>query len=534
MSRPAVLAVALALTALAPRGAAQQRWYETARLIPPPGLGPQHFGAAVDLDGDRLLVGAPRAEGPLSGSLGAGQARVYLRDGLTWQEEALLETPAPPLSAAFGNAVALDGDTAAVGLPGLDLPGGLDQGGVGLFSRASGAWVLEATLTVQPVTADPARLGASLALDGDTLAVGAPDASVAGQAGAGAVHLFTRQAGRWSPLTVLVSPEPTAGAAFGDDLALEGDQLLVGEPGATPQAAHLASGAARAFRRVGGAWQPDGTLVSLDVAAFDGAGVVALSGDRAALGAPGLLGPGEITTFVRQGGQWVADELLFDLVWTGKARDLALDGDTLLTGTLAFVPDGQRPGALVYDLAAGAALGPVAWARDGDSGQGETLAAAVLTLRDDTLVLANPLHDGGGLDAGAVHVFTRDGPWTDRGQALQGGQFVPPLLYGAGPVASPSSGALLVGGLPQGGLAWLVVGGSELSVPFKGGLLVPAPDLALGPLTLPAGQGDAASLAYDLPPGLPPGTAFQLQAWLPDPGGPQGYAASNALEARVP
>jgi hypothetical protein len=36
------------------------------------------------------------------------------------------------------------------------------------------------------------------------------------------------------------------------------------------------------------------------------------------------------------------------------------------------------------------------------------------------------------------------------------------------------------------------------------------------------------------PPGAPPGSVFWVQAWISDPDGPLGFAASNALAGTAP
>ena len=78
----------------------------------------------------------------------------------------------------------------------------------------------------------------------------------------------------------------------------------------------------------------------------------------------------------------------------------------------------------------------------------------------------------------------------------------------------------------------LVVGASPFFAPFKGGTMVPNPDLLLAPLATDA--AGALSLATTWPPGLPTGTALLLQDWIIDAAAPHGWAASNGLQATVP
>lgn len=123
------------------------------------------------------------------------------------------------------------------------------------------------------------------------------------------------------------------------------------------------------------------------------------------------------------------------------------------------------------------------------------------------------------------------GPWVDLGQPLAGGAGLP-LLAGDGALATGEPMALTLAGAAPVAPATLVVGLSEQPQPFKGGVLVPALDLLVGPLVTDA-QG-LVVLSTDWPAGVPAGTTFHFQHWIVDGGAPKGLAASNALRATVP
>ena len=79
-------------------------------------------------------------------------------------------------------------------------------------------------------------------------------------------------------------------------------------------------------------------------------------------------------------------------------------------------------------------------------------------------------------DAGAAHVFALEQPpWSWLGQALDGANGTP-CLFGAGPLTTGSPYTISAhAGAPES-IATMVLGGSQLSLPFKGGVLVPSPD----------------------------------------------------------
>ena len=68
--------------------------------------------------------------------------------------------------------------------------------------------------------------------------------------------------------------------------------------------------------------------------------------------------------------------------------------------------------------------------------------------------------------------------------------------------------------------------------PFKQGVLVPSPDVLIPSLPLDGIGGLVLSFAW--PTGLPPDVTTWHQYWIPDPGAPAGFAASNGVEAAAP
>lgn len=147
-------------------------------------------------------------------------------------------------------------------------------------------------------------------------------------------------------------------------------------------------------------------------------------------------------------------------------------------------------------------------------------------LRPDILVLHTPTPD-------RVVVLRNLGPaplWADLGGGLfgSGAQLV---LNGNGPLTAGSATELRILGGGPGAVATLVIGIAQLSAPFKGGVLVPTPDVLLPVLLDAAG---AALLPLAWPAGLPAGAELFWQAWQSDAGAPLGLAASNGLRTKTP
>lgn len=188
------------------------------------------FGASLDLDGDRVAIGAPKG--------GTGRAYIFDRqpDGM-WTEQALL-LPGDLASADdYGYAVSLDGDRVAVSAPAHDTPW-MNHGAVYVFQRSGDNWNQTAKISVLGNTAFP-RLGWSLNLRGTELYVGSPsDATYASSAGA-AYH-FRLQGGEWTLLSKFFGTDPAAGGFFGWSMQRAGDTIVVGAPASTtPTPGHV-------------------------------------------------------------------------------------------------------------------------------------------------------------------------------------------------------------------------------------------------------------------------------------------------------
>lgn len=295
-----------------------------------------HAGAAVAVDGDTIVVGACLADTPASG---AGAVDVHVRDDTGWHASARLLAPDAHAGDEFGSAVALDGDTLAVGAPYHD--GGASNGGaVYVFVRTKGAWSHQQTLTADDAAAGD-HLGASVALRGDVLVAGAPDENNASGTDAGAVYVFTRVAGAWSQAQKLFTASVPARAYFGHALALSADTLVVGAPGAD---------LAFAFTPVTGGFGTQRFLGPPGPGSDASFGwSVALDGPRLLVGAPEAGGHGRVHAFERVAGDWTHREQLEPpggAAGDGFGWSVALAGSIVLAGAPhadAVPPEGGSP-----------------------------------------------------------------------------------------------------------------------------------------------------------------------------------------------
>lgn len=231
-------------------------WSQQAKLTASDGAAGHSFGAGVALSGDTAVVGA-------TGSGVAGSAYVFIRDGTAWPEQAQLVPSDGSANDLFGSAVAVSGHTALVGAYLDDTAGGSDAGSAYVFVRDGSVWSEQAHL-LAPFTPGPSRdyFGGSLDISGDTAVVGAR-LDDPGLPKAGSAYVFVRDGSVWSEQAHLVASDAASFDEFGYSVAVSGDTVAVGA-GLATTAAGSQSGSAYVFVRDGTTWSEQAKLTASD------------------------------------------------------------------------------------------------------------------------------------------------------------------------------------------------------------------------------------------------------------------------------
>lgn len=324
---------------------AEGAWQQVAKLVAPHQEDCDHFGWSLALSAKRLVVGAIQGDGSGPDS---GAAYVFERrpDG-AWHEVAKLAPSDPKVLGKFGYSVALSSEIIIVGAP---VNGGVvpAAGAAYVFERdAAGVWQEMAKLAASDGEGAD-FFGASMALSGETVVVGAPQDSDLGP-DSGAVYVFERDAdGLWQEVVKLLASDGSADRAFGSrgSVALGGDTLIVGDA-----YDRVLSGSAYVYERdAEGMWQEVAKLRASDAeeADFFG-GSVGFSVDRVLIGALGDddLGSTASSAYVfERETEGVWHEVAKLTSSDGEANDnfgqsVAVDGETLVVG--ALYGDGAAP-----------------------------------------------------------------------------------------------------------------------------------------------------------------------------------------------
>lgn len=381
-------------------------WVVEQQLLADDAATADNLGHAVAIDGDTVLVGTPRNDTTVG--VDGGAAYVFVRTGSTWAQQAQLLPDGSTADARFGISVALSGDTALVGAFRDDLPGNNpDAGGAYVFVRESGVWTQQTRL-IPSLAAANNHFGISVALDGDTALVGAPNVNTGPGFFTGAAFVFVRDAGVWTQQRMLSAGDGVADDQFGISVALEGDTALVGAWGDDG-----GMGSAHAFVRSGTTWtfqqKLTGTLPG-DPGRFGQ--WLALSGDTALVGAPQdntVPGVGAAYVFVRGGTTWAPPTRL--LPAGGAAGDafglrVDIDGDIAVVAAANDDTDGGADAGSVHvfhRVDGGWEAQPILYA-DGASA-GELFGLGVGVSGDRIAAGASMDDPPGGANAGSVFVF---------------------------------------------------------------------------------------------------------------------------------
>jgi hypothetical protein len=341
-----------------------------------------------------------------------------------------------------------------------------------VFVRPGDGWstgTQTAKLTASDGAAS-ANLGSSVGVssDGSTVAAGAPNATVGGHGGQGAVYVFVRPGAGWSTGTETAKVTASDGAA-NDELgrsvgvSSDGSTVAAGAPIATV-GGHGGQGVVYVFVKPGAAWST-GTqtakVTASDGAANDRLGFSAVGvssdGSTVAAGAPGATVGGHgfqgaVYVFVRPGAAWSTGTQTAKLTASdGAANDqlgnsvgMSSDGSTVAAGVpIATVGGHIQQGAVYVFVRPGAA-----WSTGTQTAK---LTASDGAASDNLGKSVGVSSDGSTVVAGALA--------TVSGHAFQGAAYV------FGSSASPS----LSLSAPASGTAGSAIPASSVTAGFSGG-----------------------------------------------------------------
>jgi hypothetical protein len=275
------------------------------------------FGRTLSASDDLIAVGAFRQDDP-DGISEAGIAYLFERSGGMWEYKQPIAPPDPQPSGYFSYSLTTGDNIIAAGAPGWDMPAESDggepienTGTVFIFSRneQTGEWSFTQQLLNE--SADPVdSFGASVAVSGNRLIVGAPDEDSEstgisgdpannGLENSGAAFIYTHDIDNntWVLEEYIKASNTDNQDGFGWSVDIDGDLAVVGAPYESSSANTIdgnqlnniffAAGAAYVFRNTADGWVQEAYLKPSNPGSQDNFGwSVSIHGNRIAVGAP--------------------------------------------------------------------------------------------------------------------------------------------------------------------------------------------------------------------------------------------------------
>ena len=194
--------------------------------------GGSRFGTSVAISGDTLVVGSHVKASQTGG------AYVFTRNNAgdlssDWTERAILEASDGAVGDRFGNSVAIDGDTIVIGAH-KDHNPDRDSGSAYIFTRddpgsLTSAWT-ESKLKPDDGAADD-LFGNGVSIEGDVVVIGAYGDDNSKGSNSGAVYVFWRDStdpSGWTQVAKLIANDGAQNANLGYVVAISGDTLVAG------------------------------------------------------------------------------------------------------------------------------------------------------------------------------------------------------------------------------------------------------------------------------------------------------------------
>ena len=368
------------------------------------------FGNSVAVDADTMVVGAYQQDTTSAGT-DSGLAYVYVRSDKTWTEQAQLTASDGAATDFFGFCVAASGNTIAVGAYQDDTTTGFDSGSVYVFARSGSRWSEQAKIVADDGAMDD-RMGFSVAIDEDTIVIGAPGDDTY----RGSVYVYVREGNDWTKQAKLTATEGTTDDYFGGTVAISGDTLVAGaiyDDGSS----ETNTGAAYVYFRLGTSWTEQARLEASDGVVDDRLGFsVAIDGDNIVVGAQrddtdNGFDTGSAYVYRRAGNRWTEQAKL--TAGDGASEDfyggsVAIAGDSIVVGAVSDDDTSSvtNSGSVYVYYLSDDGWTQQAKLKASDGAANDFSFGASVSISENTVVVgANQADSENGENSGAAYVF---------------------------------------------------------------------------------------------------------------------------------
>jgi len=369
------------------------------------------FGYSVAIDGNTVVIGAWGDD-----DAGSTSGAVYVLRASDGAELAKLTASDAAADDNFGQSVAIDGDTVVIGAIGAGT-----GGAVYVFRTTDGGatYAQVAKLTASDA-AESDGFGRKVAIDGETVVVGASGEN----SQRGAVYVFRTSDGgaTYAQVAKLTASDAAEDDFFGVSVAIDGSTIVVGASG--DDDAGSKSGSAYVFHTTdgGATYGQVAKLTAADAAAIDYFGwSVAVDGDTVVIGAyyddDAGSGSGSAYVFRTSDGGASYDQVAKLTAADAAANDffggsVAIDGATIVVGAAQYNNGGSGAVYVFRTTDGGATHGQVAKLTASDAAAGDRFGLRV-AIDGSTIVVGADKDDDGGTESGSAYVFEDESGWWD-------------------------------------------------------------------------------------------------------------------------
>lgn len=205
------------------------------------------FGGHVEISGD-LMVISNQLHQTLAPGDNPGIVYVYRFNGSEWVIEDELSGSDTDANDYFGGSIAIQNDTIAVGAVHADTVNGVGSGAVYVFEKANGVWGQVAKLLEDPSNGDSTenRFGSAVSISGIHMIVGSIFDEFHGER-TGSATVFKHDGVQWIRQQSIFNSSPIIHELFGAKIAIEGDTAIITAPGGVGAFGDVVTSAGRAF-----------------------------------------------------------------------------------------------------------------------------------------------------------------------------------------------------------------------------------------------------------------------------------------------
>ncbi len=190
-----------------------------------------HRGSSVAISQSTPYAAFSTPDGTMPGQPGShGFVQVVTRqaDGAISPTVAMIRASSPEINEDFGRSIAIEGDVLVVGAPredfsGLEALGGTpatDSGAVYVFEKMAGNWTQIQKFRA-PIPTSSTFFGSKVAFDGERIVVAGNGNSTA--------HVYRKVNGTWVHQARFEDPSTSASSNYGSALGVQGEHIMIGD-----------------------------------------------------------------------------------------------------------------------------------------------------------------------------------------------------------------------------------------------------------------------------------------------------------------